>query len=90
MRDSGHPDDVAAYYDNRVLTSVATAHLDTIGTKTVHTDRGRLALVGDGVGKALQPTTLHEVLREFTDPREAARMLRDVGPFDCEPTRSTR
>ena len=79
LRESGYPESVAARHDNVVLTTVGTADPTTLGTSTVTTDSGRLALTSDGVGKALTRAELHETLSEITDPRDCAEFLVGFG-----------
>ncbi|MFC6094379.1 PP2C family protein-serine/threonine phosphatase [Saccharothrix lopnurensis] len=79
IRQADRPEPPAACNDNVVVTSVGTADPLTLGTAVARTEGGRLAPVGDGGGKGVEPAVLHEVLREVGDLGEAAEFLVGFG-----------
>ncbi|KOV84817.1 hypothetical protein ADL03_15735 [Nocardia sp. NRRL S-836] len=85
LRDAGIDELTAARFDNIVLTSVRNAINDPagIGTASV-TSKGhqRLLLVSDGVSKPLPDDMIECALTEFSNPKECARALVELGVLD--------
>jgi serine/threonine protein phosphatase PrpC len=79
MRGRGIPEHLAARYDNIVLTTVGTADPATLGTTTITTETGRLALTSDGVGKTLEREDLFDTLSDIKNPQRCAQHLAELG-----------